>query len=150
MGTQRAETPRTRRWPRSVLVAIVATLAVLLLLSWPAWTILQARLAVANSPAARRVVVGCEGLRGWTLVYHVTLLDHGGAVCSALIHQDAFYSYVMSKMSDAQWLREDCEVSTPRDLPYCSERPLRGPATWGLLLGAPAPDIQKLSATGTL
>jgi len=147
MGTQRADTPRMRRLSRA---AIVAALAVLLLLSWPAWTILQARLAVANSPAARRVVVGCEGLRGWTLVYHVTLLGHGGAVCSAIVHQDAFYSYVMSKMSDAQWLRDDCEVSTPRDLPYCSERTLRGPATWGLLLGSPAPDLQKLSATGTL
>ncbi len=147
MSTRRTEAPRMRRWPR---VAIVAALPVLLLLTWPAWTILQARLAVTNSPAARRVVVGCEGLRGWTLVYHVTLLDHGGAVCSAIVHQDAFYSYVMSKMSDAQWLRDDCEVSTPRDLPYCSERALRGPVTWGLLLGPPAPDIQRLSATGSL
>ena len=150
MGTQRVEAPRMRRAPRAAIVVIVATLAVLLLLSWPTWTILQARLAVANSAAARRVVVGCEGLRGWTLVYHVTLLNHGGAVCSAIVHEDAFYSYVMGKMSAAQWLRDDCEVSTPRDLPYCSERPLRGAATWGLLLGSPAPDIQRLSATGTL
>lgn len=137
-----------RRRPRRATIAVVLACALGLALLWPAVGVLQARLAVAGSPAARHVVAGCEGVLGWSFVYHVALLPRGGAVCSALAHQRAFYSYMMGRVSPEHWLRYDCEVSTPRDLPFCRERVLPGPAAWGLLLGPPDPDIQRLATGG--
>ncbi len=151
MATQQVPDGVRSRQPRLVpRVAAALALVVLLLLAWPVWSMAQARLAEETSVAARRVVAGCEGAHGRTFVYHVTLLAHGGAVCSALVRQDTFYSYVMGRDNPGHWLRYDCEVSTPRDSPYCMERALGGPVTWGLLVGPPDADVQKLSTTGRL
>ncbi len=116
------------------------------MLLWPTWTLVQTRRALDGSASARRVAAVCRESNTWSLVYRVTLLRGGGAVCSALVHHAALYSYVAGEFIPAYWSRQDCVMAWPRGVPFCSERALRGPGDWLLLATGPGGDIMDIAA----
>ncbi len=112
------------------------------------WSVARERAAMDSTPLARAAVTTCAHEGDPSFVYGVTLLRHGGVVCTALVHRAAFYSNMLGVMIPEQWLRVDCELNTPRDLPYCSDRVLAGPGDWLTLAAPPAADALALAPGG--
>ncbi len=134
-----------RKRRRVAASAALALLSVLLLV--PAWSVVQARLAAAHDPAERGAVAGCESVNGLAIVYRVAPLGRRGALCSALLHQNSYWSYLSGRVIPAHWSRYDCAVLMPRGAPFCTEHPLSGPGDWADLAGPPATEITALLAT---
>jgi len=123
--------------------ALLLAAPVVALLLWPAWTLAQTRLAVTRSPLARDVAVACEQVVGSSLVYHVKLVGRG-ALCSALVHQDTFWSSQTGNQVPAHWARFDCVMITPHSPALCSVHTLFTVGDWGALAGPPAPEVTTL------
>jgi len=139
-------------WPhhrgkRRVIAAIAVALP-LALFALGACGMARARAAMDSTPLTRAAVTTCAHEGDSSLVYRVTLLRHGGVVCTALVHRTAFYSNMLGVMIPEQWLRIDCELNTPRDLPYCADRVLAGPGDWLALAAPPASDVLALAPGG--
>ncbi len=145
-GRARPVWPR-RRGKRRITAGIAVALP-LALLTLGAWGVARERAAMDSTPLARAVVTVCARAGSPSFVYRVTLPRHGGAVCTTLAHRKAFYSYMLGVMVPEQWLRVDCELNTPRDLPYCSDRVLAGPGDWLALAAPPASDVLALAPQG--
>lgn len=132
---------RTRPWMRrAAAVAIVLALC-----AWASWGVVQTRLTIAQSPAARSAAAGCSDVEGTTWIYRITLVGRG-ALCSALMRQEAFYAYATSRVVPAHWSRLDCAVTAPHAAPFCSEHMLGSLGDWINLAGPPAREVTALTA----
>ncbi len=136
-----------RRGKRRVIAAIAVAL-LFALLSVGAWSVARERVAMESTPLTRAAVATCAHEGDRSFVYHVTLLRHGGVVCTALVHRTTFYSNMLGVMIPAQWLRIDCELNTPRDLPYCADHVLAAPGDWIALAAPPAANALALAPNG--
>jgi hypothetical protein len=132
---------------RRLRFGILLAVLIFALCSWAGWSVVQTRLTLAQSPAARGAVAGCNDVEGSTWIYRVTLVGRG-AVCSALMRQGTYYSYATGHIVPTHWSRLDCAVAAPQAAAYCSEHMLATLGDWVGLAGPPAPEVAALTATG--